>query len=198
MNGFTINTNNKAMKSVRQQREKTSSTHAEGQDNQQERKEPPKVLVLPYEERFFKFIRPLGRIYNLKFVAKPTNTIRKALMHVKDKTPLENKCNVIYEIPCSDGKTYIGETSRPLHQRIKEHKEALRNLKSQSSAIVEHITSSVNVAPMWNEVKVLATEDDWKKRRIKEALWIERSNTINRNHGLDDITQWWSTSSTHQ
>ena len=56
---------------------------------------------------------------------------------MKDKIPIEAKCNVIYEIPCSDGKTYIGETSRPLYQRIKEHKEALRNVKPQASAIVE-------------------------------------------------------------
>lgn len=120
------------------------------------------------------------------------------VMKLKDRTPIEKKCNVVYEIPCSDGMKYVGETSRPLQQRIKEHKEAFRSMKQQSSAIVEHIMAHSNVIPLWNDTKILAMEEDWKKRRIKEALWIDRKNSINRNHGLEDITHWWLNSSVNQ
>ena len=49
--------------------------------------------------------------------------LRTALVRVKDPIPME-KSGVVYEVPCSCGKVYIGETKRTLETRMKEHRAA--------------------------------------------------------------------------
>ena len=52
----------------------------------------------------------------------PINTIRSILVHPKDKTPDANKCGVVYKFSCPQcTDTYVGETSRSLGTRFKEH-----------------------------------------------------------------------------
>ena len=57
--------------------------------------------------------------------------------NVKDKTPKENKCNVVYEFTyqkCS--KSYIGKTERTLLERAKQHA-----YKDNDSAVNKHLQS---------------------------------------------------------
>ena len=52
----------------------------------------------------------------------PINTIRSILVHPKDRTPDANKCGVIYQFSCPEcPDMYVGETSRSLKTRFKEH-----------------------------------------------------------------------------
>ena len=46
------------------------------------------------------------------------------LTEVKDSLPVEKQVNVVYEVQCTCGKVYIGETKKRLGTRLKEHKEA--------------------------------------------------------------------------
>ena len=52
-----------------------------------------------------------------------TTTKVSTYFNNKDKTPYELKSNVVYEYKCSYDKSiqYIGFTSRPLVERVKEH-----------------------------------------------------------------------------
>jgi hypothetical protein len=54
---------------------------------------------------------------------------------VKDELGL--KTPGIYSIPCECGKVYIGQTSRSVHLRVKEHDRHLRLLQIDKSAIAE-------------------------------------------------------------
>ena len=54
---------------------------------------------------------------------------------VKDPLPMKKQANVVYEVPCTCGKVYIGETRRRLETRLKVHKDAC--IKDKSS-IAEH------------------------------------------------------------
>ena len=64
-------------------------------------------------------------------------------------------------------------------------------MEGKSSAIAEYSISK-GVSPLWNDVEIITKETDWKKRRIKEALHIERHGSLNRNHGLEEVTRWWT------
>ena len=56
---------------------------------------------------------------------------------MKDKTPKENKSNVVYEFMCQKcSNSYIGKTERTLLQRAKEHA-----YKDNDSAINKHLQS---------------------------------------------------------
>ena len=46
------------------------------------------------------------------------------LTKVKDVIPVGMNSKVVYKIPCSCGRIYIGETIRQLELRVKEHVEA--------------------------------------------------------------------------
>ena len=83
---------------------------------------------------------------------------------------------MIYKIPCSCGKVYIGETGRELQQRILEHQRAIR-LCSNKTGLDRHVREtghSIN----WSNITILGREPHWQKRKLKENLEIERNKTI--------------------
>ena len=94
----------------------------------------------------------------------------------KDKTPHELKSNVVYEYKCSYDKSiqYIGFTSRPLVERIKEH------LKGKTS-VSDHI-SNCNVCKnekiTANNFGILKECRNKFETLISEALLIKRYNPI--------------------
>ena len=67
---------------------------------------------------------------------KPLNTICNYLKPIKDKIdPKYHKG--IYLIPCSCGKTYVGETGRSFNTRIQEHASDIKHNRSKSSALAK-------------------------------------------------------------
>ena len=83
-------------------------------------------------------IRKVCRSYDIRVVFRSGPTFRSMLTKVKDTLPVEKQVNIIYEVPCSCGKVYIGETKRCLKTRLKEHKEACIKSQTTKSAITEH------------------------------------------------------------
>ena len=57
---------------------------------------------------------------------------------IKDRDPTLKALGVVYEIPCSCGPKYIGETKRGLETCLKEHQAATRRGETEKSAITEH------------------------------------------------------------
>ena len=69
---------------------------------------------------------------------KSASTLRTAPGRVKDPIPVEKKSGVVYEVPCSCGKLYIGETKRTLEIRKKKQRAAARLEHLEKSAVAEH------------------------------------------------------------
>ena len=189
-NGYSESIINKSICQVKLNLQ-TKEIETETVEVTEEEKRKPHLLVLPFDQKLEDLLRPIRRRHNLKIVFKPFDKLRRHLVHPKDPTPSDKKCNIIYSIPCSDGCTYIGETNRPLETRLKEHKEAWKKMDTQKSAIADHVAQT-GTTPLWNEVKIIGKEDDWYKRRIKEALWIDRQGKINKSHGLEAISNYWT------
>ena len=63
-------------------------------------------------------LRRVFKDYNISTHFKPTNTIRQALVHPKDKQQKGRVSGVVCGIQCSEtfdcNEHYIGETSQPL------------------------------------------------------------------------------------
>ena len=76
------------------------------------------------------------------------------LAKVKDLLPMEKKAKVVYQIPCSCGKSYIGETRRRLETRLREHQEACRKGTLEKSAVVE-LGCKEHHAIKWDETTVV-------------------------------------------
>ena len=100
-------------------------------------------------------------------------------MKPKDKEPKDQKSGVICSCQCGDiacREEYIGETSRTLGERYKEH------LK-QPSPIHVHVQQTGH-NPTTNNFNIIGREDQGLARTIKEAIYIRVNNpTLNRNIG---------------
>ena len=85
------------------------------------------------------------RKHGIATAMRPHSTLRKALVHPKDKIQKEDKCGVVYRVPCKNcDKVYIGETGRKLGTRIGEHQKDVndntpKTLTRSSKQSTEHI-----------------------------------------------------------
>ena len=116
--------------------------------------EKPPVAFLPYVAGVSERIRKACQDFNIRAVFKSGPTLRSLLTKVKDPLPIDKQSNVVYEVPCTCGKVYIGETKRRLGTRLKEHKDACVKYHTDKSAIAEHAWT--NDHPInWAETKIL-------------------------------------------
>lgn len=74
---------------------------------------------------------------------------------------------VVYEIPLTCGKSYIGQTGRCLNNRLREHAQ---NLKSNNGAhLTAHCDSCTKCEPRFSETKILGKSRYQKARELLET-----------------------------
>ena len=99
-------------------------------------------------------------------------------------------------IPCSCYKKYIGETGRKIEERIKEHQADVNNQKSveEITGLSQHLRESRHTA-IWNEVEIIAKENNLVKLKYKESVSItqeKKDNLLNKNEERNVISDIWS------
>ncbi len=114
-----------------------------------------------------------------------TNKQREILVKPKDKIPMEQQSGVVYQLKCDNcDKIYIGETSRSLGTRYKEHTAG----RHTRTAVGEHLDNTGHKSGP-KEAKIfviLDKEDHVSRRRIKDAIIIHQGRPgRNRDTGLD-------------
>jgi len=112
-------------------------------------------------------------------------TLRKFVVHPKDKVKDEEKTEWIYRVPCKNCcSSYVGKTGRKFGLRIKEHKKevdsftagtqtrasrARESSVTHKSAITDHAVEENHVID-WDKAKVVDREAQRQTRWIKKAL----------------------------
>ena len=97
----------------------------------------------------------------------------------------------MYSIPCSCGKSYVGQTGRSVTSRLKEHKRAILHRDTEKSAVAEHAYSEDGHQILIDETQVLAKEKFYHRRLIREAIEIEKCpQNFNRVDGVK-LSQTW-------
>ena len=130
----------------------------------------PPSIGLPYVQGLSERLSKTFRQHGVIVYHKPVNTLRSILVHPKDKTPKDKKCGVIYEITCDQdpAHVYIGETKRPLRKCFKEH----TNL-TIPTGVGDHCNATGHSVSLDN-TRVLTREPQWTKRKVKEAIYIQK------------------------
>ena len=95
---------------------------------------------------------------------------------------------IVYRILCECGKVYIGETGRPMQDRIKEHDRGIRLARTETSAVSEHAHNTGH-KPLWNEVKFIDRDPYYYTRKAP--------NNINRDSGIEIPEAWMPTIKKH-
>ena len=99
----------------------------------------------------------------------------------------------VYCVPCKDCKLkYIGETSRNLHARLKEHRRDIR-IGYSNNALFLHISQSNHYFD-FNSAKMLIYIHNKSPRRIFETAAISLFNSLNTRPGFYSISPYLSKS----
>lgn len=129
---------------------------------------------------------------NLKIANRSVLTLNSLHSKLKDKTPLTLRSNVVYRIPCKNcNKSYIGQTSRPIKDRISLHKSDCR-LHPERCALAEHVIDAGHQMD-FDSVKVLASHSYHSKRLFLEmACIVQEGDCINRKTDVRHLSEIYS------
>jgi hypothetical protein len=93
---------------------------------------PTSTAYISYMQTTYRRLSRLLTKHNIKCIPHPPKKISFYLPPIMGlRTP------GIYSIPCECGKVYIGQSSRSVHIRIKEHKRHIRLAQTEKSAVAE-------------------------------------------------------------
>lgn len=81
--------------------------------------------------------------------------------------------NVVYEIPLTCGKVYIGQTGRCLNDRLREHARNLIN--KERSHLVDHCMNCPNCEPRFRCAKIVGRSRQKTARETLEAFLIRKA-----------------------
>lgn len=134
-------------------------------------------------------IRNILRKADIHVGMKPTSTLRQLL--VKKRPVPATELGIIYQLPCSSAGcswSYVGESSRTLDERKKEHIKSVRELDVMRSEVAQHALDFSHSVD-FDRMKVIDRESNWRKRVIKEAWWTKRLSSSNRTK--HSISNFW-------
>jgi len=112
---------------------------------------------------------------------------------------------LVYKIPCKNcEQVYIVETGRPLEARVKEHRKEVDKITGiftgaektraasicNKSAITDHVCNENHVID-WENAKVVDRESDKAGRLIREAIWIRKTDNMNRDDESYQLSHVW-------
>ena len=167
------------------------------------------MTVLPYVSGVTERVRRVMKNHGIETPARPHRTLRQTLVHPKDKVEDNDKCGVVYHVPClSCPQSYVGETGRKLSTRIEEHHKEVdkvtAKIKTRSASVTEDVTKfksaiaeharAKNHLMNWNNIKIIDREDNKTRRWIKEAMHVRKLNagvSMNRDEGGYKLSHVW-------
>lgn len=156
----------------------------------------------------------------VRVVFKTLFDLRSLLRSDKTRIPPESYGGVVYQVVCGCGARYIGESGYSIEHRFRQHLAMIkryRNAESRSrgenvirrgrpqtknptlimeecingSAIVGHVAE----CPQPDEelqIFRITKENNFKLRKIKEAMFIRHNECMNRDEGAE-VSDIWTT-----
>ncbi len=120
------------------------------------------IVCIPYVPKSSEAIRRRLNQEGSRVALTSTNTLGKSLSHVNDSIPKYIAGQLVYKLTCQDcTPVYIGETSRPLSDRMKKHSRITkshpkinedRKKLDRSSAIALHVLKTEHQVDFDNSV----------------------------------------------
>ena len=130
---------------------------------------PKATVLILYVRHVSVSIRRILTPLEIQTCFRPHRTLRRTLVNLKDRIPLQQQAGVVYRIPCGTcTKVYVGHTCRTLDHRLKEHRRALTSGNLAQSAIAEHAAHELHVID-WEEAKVVDTHPRYHQRYALES-----------------------------
>ena len=126
------------------------------------------MVILPYAKGFSERIANVLRGFNIKVVHKRIRKSSNILKKPKDKIEKKDSRGIVFKIKCKDCDcVFIGQTSRALKPRVKEHANAVATLDENSLLAKQHMRHSNQIDLA--SVEIVDRSSAWRQRLILEA-----------------------------
>ena len=127
------------------------------------------------------------------FTAAPS--LKDILCRHKTTLP-PNSYPGVYSVSCECGTKYIGESKKKISTRMKQHERDIFHGRWKNSGISEH-ASRCQKNVIFEDVKTITYESDWRRRKIREALEIRKARrggqaVANQDEGTVCTTTAWN------
>ncbi|XP_045492134.1 uncharacterized protein LOC123691667 [Colias croceus] len=142
---------------------------------------------LPYVKGVTDRIGRILRRASIKTIYKPHKKINQFLRPIKSNIPLQDAG--VYKLDCDCGLSYIGQTKRSIANRLKEHIADIKHRRHKKSAVCEH-TLDNNHFIRFDQPQILARENKFFPRLVREAIEIKKHPNFNREDGLKLSNTW--------
>lgn len=175
------------------QSDDVGDTHdADRRHRLQEPEDPVSYVSLPYIKGLIHKLTGIFSNLNIRVAKNNLLTNRTLFSNLKDRIPITQKSDVVYEIVCSTcERSYIGQCSTSLKQRISLHKSDSR-LRPNRCALASHINTTGHQIN-YEDVRILSTERKYNKRVFLEMCFInEKADSINSRSDIDNLSVIYS------
>lgn len=155
--------------------------HMQNEEDKNEEQEDEKsgyydVLHVPYVAGFSEKLAKDLKHVNVGVTFQKGKTIFNSVCKLKPPKHSDERKNVIYCLGCNScNQRYLGETQQFFPSRRYQHEYAIR-CKQKTNGIAQHILKNKKHTIDWENRVFLDFEPHWRKRKIKEALFIDCLN----------------------
>lgn len=143
-----------------------------------------KPVVVPYSHRVAHNLKKVANKFKVPVVFSAPCKLASLCPRINNQKPKKQTCGtkharmfvgckegVVYQIPLTCGKVYIGQTGRCLNERLREHDRSLD--KGTGSNLPIHC-KKCKCMPRLEDTVVLDRSRDSLARELKEAFFIKR------------------------
>jgi len=133
------------------------------------------TLHAPYIAGFSEKLAKDLKHINVGITFSKGRTFFNSFCRLKPPCAQDMRKNVIYCLNCKTcPQIYIGETQQWFPSRRYQHQYAVKK-KTQTNGIAQHVTKTKHQID-WENTIFLDSETHWRRRKIKEALYIDSLN----------------------
>ena len=146
-----------------------------------------KVVKFPWILIIGPKLRQAFKKKNIKTIFTSGPNLKSLLCRNKTKL-LPNSYPGVYELKCTCNSAYFGETKKKILTRTIEHQQDSFKGKWDNSGATEHSLTCQGHFN-WIQPKTIATENDYRRIKIQEALEIKKAKynkkikVLNRDEG---------------
>lgn len=134
-------------------------------------------LPLNYQPKLNYDIKKLLKQSDINVVNRNPNKLKNLLTGTKDKLQKTQRAG-IYEIQCEDcDEKYIGQTSRPMLVRIKEHQASTRKDEAYKSAVARHMIENQHSFQTKN-AKLVKEVKNWTHLDAMETYFMKTTKNL--------------------
>ena len=161
-------------------------------DKPTENKDRP-VVKLPWIPIVGPKLRAAYRRHGVSVIFSSGPSLKDLICKHKCKLP-PNSTAGIYRVQCGCSKAYIGETKKRIMTRINEHQKDIFHGRWKNTGASEHAATCEQTFK-WDQATTLAVEEDFRRRKVREAIEIRRHQRsemtiLNRDLGGMKSSQW--------